>query len=316
MLMRRPYDVIHSHEEASILAMLLAGVFRINHLYDMHSSLPRQLHNYRYGRAGWLVHLFGWLERRVIRSATAIITIDPELDSHVRQLNPAANTATIHNLPIQATASLLPDKARQLRERLRLAGRPVLLYTGNFEPYQGLALLMDSAERLIPQHPELAIVLVGGDDDQVARWRQAAADRGLDDHFHFTGIVPIGEIPAYLEMAAILVSPRLDGTSVPLKLYTYLLSGKPLVATLTDGHTQVLTDEVAVLVEPEADALAAGIARLLSDPELADRIGGQARHLAQEKYGFALYLESLDRIYRTLAPRQAMSAAPAAALEK
>jgi hypothetical protein len=46
MLSKSEYDVIHSHEEAAFFSAVLARVFRVRHLYDMHSSLPRQLVSY------------------------------------------------------------------------------------------------------------------------------------------------------------------------------------------------------------------------------------------------------------------------------
>ena len=52
----------------------------------------------------------------------------------------------------------------------------------------------------------------------------------------------------------ILVSPRIRGTNTPLKIYSYLRSGKPIVATDLLTHTQVLSPDVARLVAPDADA--------------------------------------------------------------
>ena len=63
-----------------------------------------------------------------------------------------------------------------------------------------------------------------------------------------------------------LASPRIRGTNTPLKIYSYLRSGKPIVATNLITHTQVLTPDIALLVEPEAEAFAAGLARLIDDP--------------------------------------------------
>ena len=56
----------------------------------------------------------------------------------------------------------------------------------------------------------------------------------------FAGERPADEIPAYLLAADVLVSPRSRGTNTPLKIYQYLRSGKPIVATRLLTHTQVL----------------------------------------------------------------------------
>ena len=64
----------------------------------------------------------------------------------------------------------------------------------------------------------------------------------------FTGQQPAREIPGFVRPRDVLVSPRIRGTNTPLKIYSYLRSGKPIVATNLLTHTQVLTPEVARLV--------------------------------------------------------------------
>ena len=77
----------------------------------------------------------------------------------------------------------------------------------------------------------------------------------------FTGQQPAREIPAFVQACDILVSPRRRGTNTPLKIYSYLRSGKPIVATDLLTHTQVLSPAVARLVPAEAKAFAAGVGR-------------------------------------------------------
>jgi len=74
----------------------------------------------------------------------------------------------------------------------------------------------------------------------------------------------------------VLVSPRIEGTNTPLKIYEQLASGKPLVATRIWSHTQVLTDDVCILVEPQPQALAAGILKAIDD-------GARLTHIASAK---------------------------------
>src|SRR5687768_14361710 len=57
LLVRKRYSVIHSHEEAAFFSMLLSALFRTPHLYDMHSSLPRQLANFKFGNYRPIVKL-------------------------------------------------------------------------------------------------------------------------------------------------------------------------------------------------------------------------------------------------------------------
>lgn len=301
-LLKRRYDVIHTHEEASFFALVLAPLFGAKHLYDMHSSLPQQLVNYQFGANLVLVKPFKILERLVINSCDALITVGADLETYVRELNPDVRPTTIENLPVQTTANSAPGAAsvEDLRQKMGLNGQATVLYTGTFEPYQGLRLLLDSAALVLDELPGAHFVLVGGNPEQVALWRSIAEESGLGDQVHFTGMVPMSEIAEYLELASVVVSPRLGGTTIPLKLYTYLLSGKPVVATRTLAHTQVLNEDIAILTEPEAEEFAQGIKDLLLNPQIGMELAQRARTFAHERYNLADYMNKLDRVYQTL----------------
>ena len=103
-----------------------------------------------------------------------------------------------------------------------------------------------------------------------------------------------------MQAADVLVSPRIRGTNTPLKIYSYLRSGKPIVATRLLTHTQVLNADIAMLVVPEPEAFAAGVARLLDDPALRDGMAGRARAVAAEKYSRESYVRQTAQAYARL----------------
>ena len=82
-IMRRRYDVIHTHEEAGMMGTFLAPLAKAQHVYDMHSMLPQQFANCQSYNYRPIVKLFEVLERVVIRRADAVITICPELSKRV-----------------------------------------------------------------------------------------------------------------------------------------------------------------------------------------------------------------------------------------
>ncbi len=107
----------------------------------------------------------------------------------------------------------------------------------------------------------------------------------------FTGELPADSIPSYLDAADVLVSPRSTGTNTPLKIYQYLRSGRAIVATRLLTHTQVLSDEVAILAEPTPDGFARGILRAVNDPAHAKSVGDAAKTLAETRYTYEAYLQ-------------------------
>jgi glycosyltransferase involved in cell wall biosynthesis len=298
LALRYRYDAVHSHEEAAFFAVFLAWLFNMRHIYDMHSSLPRQLDNFNFGNWWPLVRSFELLEQLVLNTCDAVITIGTDLEQLVRSINPRVPLMTIENLPVTQEATADSNTITQLKQRLLLHDALPVVYTGTFEAYQGLDLLLESARIVVEQNPKAHFLLVGGKTQQIAHWQEVANQIGLNSHVQFIGTVPIEEAVLYLDLAEVLVSPRTGGTSVPLKIYSYLQAGKALVATKLNSHMHVLNDEIAYLVEPTKEALAEGILSLLGDKDLRTRLGQQARLFAEEKYNFAAYTEKLQRIYQ------------------
>jgi glycosyltransferase involved in cell wall biosynthesis len=236
--------------------------------------------------------LFDQMERAMIRRSRAVIVICPTLVDTVRGIDPHARTVLIENAPGSCDDEATAADGAAVRRSLGIAeSTPVALYTGTFEPYQGLDLLFAAMAIASRACPGARLLLAGGKPEQVTRARDQVRTLGLDDVVIFAGERPASEIPAFLQAADILVSPRSRGTNTPLKIYQYLRSGKPIVATRLVTHTQVLADETAILTEATADAFARGILAALEDPARAARIGRQARALAETKYSYEAYLE-------------------------
>ena len=288
--MRGTYDAVHSHEEGSWFGVVLAAMLRLPHLYDMHSSLPQQLTNFAYSRSRVVKATFGWLERFVIRRSRVVIVICPQLQEVVRGIDAHVPAVLIENAPGSgesptAGSGLLVRRALQIDAHV-----PLVLYTGTFEAYQGLDLLFASMTVVLAARPETRLVLAGGRADQIEAARRQAVASGIAAATVFAGQRPAEEIPAFLDAADVLVSPRSLGTNTPLKIYQYLRSGRPIVATRLLTHTQVLDDEVAILTEPTAAAFGAGMLAAIADPAFGRAVGARARHLAETKYSYEAYL--------------------------
>jgi len=184
------------------------------------------------------------------------------------------------------------------REHSLLDGKRIVLYLGTFEPYQGLELLIDSAELVTQRFKEVKFVLVGGRSNQIQHYRDIVKERDLSSYFFFTGIRPPEEIPMYFNIAQVLVSPRRGGLNPPLKIYGYLQSGKPIVATNNICHTQVLNPEIACLVKPDREDMAKGIIYMLENPESGERMGEKARQFFEKNYNYNNFVKSTDQILR------------------
>jgi glycosyltransferase involved in cell wall biosynthesis len=307
------YDVVHSHEEGSFIGVLLAGLLRIPHLYDMHSSLPQQLTNFAFSRSRLLHRAFSWMERFVIRRSSAVIVICQHLADTVREIEPAVPTVVIENAPGSGEAPVAGSGVG-IRHELGIDGAaPFVLYTGTFEPYQGLDLLFEAARHVIARRPDARFVLAGGRPDQISAARADAARAGVEGAVIFAGQRPFEEIPLFLDAADLLVSPRRTGTNTPLKIYQYLRSGRAIVATRLLTHTQVLDDAVAILTPATPEGFAGGILSGIIDPSMARAVGERARQLAETKYSYEAYLARTRQAcaYVTNTPEAQVAGGPA-----
>ena len=291
------YDALHSHEEGGVIGVALSWLTGKPHLYDMHSSLPQQLTNFAFTRSRLVTAIVAWGERLMIRRSRAIIVICPQLAEVVREVDPAAQPVLIENSPGSGDAAV-PGSGAGVRREFGLGPEtPLVVYTGTFEAYQGLDLLFEAFAHVKRQNGAARLLLAGGQPGQIEDARRGTARLGIDDVTVFAGHRKAEEIPAFLDAATALVSPRSTGINTPLKIYQYLRSGRPIVATRLLTHTQVLDDDVAILAEATPTAFGDGILRALADREVAAAIGRRARQLAETKYSYEAYLEKTRRVY-------------------
>jgi glycosyltransferase involved in cell wall biosynthesis len=291
------YDVVHAVEEAAHLIAPFARWFRVPLVMDVDSSIPDQLRYSGFAARGPVLWLADALERQALRYSAAAVTVCASLTDGVRARGPQLPVFQVEDPPlVDARALPAPDTVDALRRELTLGPWPVVLYSGNFEPYQGVELLLD-ALALVP-HTQL--VLMGGGPADVARMKAAARQRAVGERCIFSGQRPPADLPVFFALADVLASPRAQGQNTPFKIFTYLASGKPLVATRIPTHTQLLDDTTAFLVDPTPAGLASGILAALDHPEDAAARARAGRELIEREYSVPRYREKIARAYATV----------------
>jgi glycosyltransferase involved in cell wall biosynthesis len=291
-LCRGRYRYLHTHEEAALIGALLAPVFRCKHLYYMHCDLSQLV-----GKNPLAISCVRAAQALMVHRADAIVAFYPECAAKAKMIAPRTSVYVILPSPVDAA---LPPPSQKDVEKLRLqwvpGSAPIILYTGTLEKYQGIELLLHSAAIVSEALPAARYIIVGGTPEQVERFRMLAWQIGVDKHVHFVGQRPLQEMPRWMALADVLVSPRIAGTHTPLKLYTYLRSGKPVLATDILSHTQVLSPAVAMLAPPNPQGMAAGTLALLRDAIRAEELGKRGQRFANEHYNWDVFLEKNRRL--------------------
>jgi len=199
--------------------------------------------------------------------------------------------------------SLLGNGAQATVPPLPEAPRPIVMYVGNLERYQGIDLLLAGWAHAVARGAPGTLVLVGGADAHVVRYRRLAEEGGFGDRVRFAGPRPVAQLGPVLAAADVLVSPRIVGFNTPMKIYSYLDSGRPIVATRLPTHTQVLDDGIAVLADAEPAAFGDALAALLQDPSRAQRIGSAGRARARAEYTPAAFRRKVLAFYEAVQQR-------------
>lgn len=294
MLKAERYDLIHAVEEAALMARRLSKRFGTPYVYDMDSSLAAQMTE-RFGVLKPLGPIMRTIEGRAVKDSVGVVAVCQALEDIAR-----AHCAQTPRLRLEDISLLGVDSLRDDRpmEPIEVEG-PVVMYVGNLEPYQGIDLLLKSFALVAPDVPDAKLVVVGG-PNKVDEYQAKARDMGLGDQAHFVGPRPPGQLSQVLALATVVVSPRTKGGNTPMKIYSYLDSGRPLLATSLYTHTQVLDDDIALLVEPNAEAMAQGLRRLLQDQELAARLAAQAKERVAACYSLQAFEDKLLGFYADL----------------
>jgi glycosyltransferase involved in cell wall biosynthesis len=292
------YDVVHAVEEAAHLIAPFARLLRVPLVVDVDSSIADQLRYSGFARRGPLPWLAGALEGYALRHAVAAVTVCGSLTQGVRRRAPGLPVFQVEDPPLVDHRQLAsePD-VDGLRRELGLGPGRVVLYSGNFEPYQGVELLLAAT----PEVPTAQFVLMGGRPAEIEGLKRRADALGTAARVFFSGTRPPAELARFLALADVLASPRVKGENTPFKIYTYLASGRPIVATRIPTHTQLLDDSLAFLVEPDSAAFAAGLRQALERGDEARTRAGRGLALVEREYSVARYREKVASAYAEVA---------------
>lgn len=279
MMRQTRYDLIHAVEESVFMASTMRRVFGVPFVYDMDSALSDQMVE----KHAALAPMLAWMrraEQSAVRASLGVLAVCPALEEKARGHAEDKLVACVED------SSLLGPELSEV-ERIRSdfgPAYPLFLYVGNLERYQGVDLLLEAFTEALGAIPAARLAVIGGSPADIARYRKRADNLGLKDKVQFLGPRPLDQLGAYLAQADVLVSPRLTGNNTPMKIYSYLDSGVPILATRLPTHTQVLDDSIACLALPEPQEFGHAMAKLAMDQPQRMGLAHRARERVQRDF--------------------------------
>ncbi|KFC63128.1 glycosyltransferase [Massilia sp. LC238] len=191
----------------------------------------------------------------------------------------------------------------------RLDGRRVILYLGRIAQARRSDFLLDVAEQLKDEFPDLLLVMAGdaASNDEMAWMRAEIARRGIDEHVLLTGWLPQRTALGYAVRAEVGLSPiprsTLFDVSSPTKLVEYLALGIPSVANDIPDQQLVIDESRAGLCAPmEAGPFAAAVRRLLQDKALAAELAKRGPAYVRSHRTYAILGRIVAETYTKILP--------------
>ena len=295
-LRRNHYDVIHAVEESAFMAMILKPMTSVPFVYDMDSALSTQIvEKYRILRpARRLLRYIGSLP---VRRAAAVAPVCESLANEVSADAPGRVTVFRDVSLLDAPSAVSPSQS--LRDSLGISGT-ISMYVGDLEPSQGIELLLESFARAHLQHKDGHLILIGGTEKAIAYYKVYAGRFGMQQYVHFLGQRPLTELGAYMAQADVLVSPCIRAPGTPMRLYSYLHSAVPVLATDLPIHNQVLTPDIACLAPANVSRFSEAWVGLLRNLDGARDMGRRGRAFAEREHSYETLRASVNTLYAQL----------------
>ena len=295
LIRREPPDVIVNYAlSTGLAAERLARRARIPfvfHVIDaLHTIVPARL----------LQPIALAAERRLLRRADRAVFINDGLRDYALGLGARAERSVTLRTGVDL-ARIRPDlDGRAVRAEWGFGdGDVVLLFMGWLYRFAGLFELL---EALPGAPPELKLLIVG-DGEAEGDLRRAVAQGGLARRVVLTGRQPYQTIPHYLAASDICLLPSqindITRHIVPVKVYEYLASGRPVVASQLPGVMRDVPEGEGVLYAAPGDHLR--LAESLRDPLRRREIGARGRAFVEAHCDWEKITDEFEGLLRTVA---------------
>jgi glycogen(starch) synthase len=299
-------DVIHAHSPVlnALPALWLRLSQRLPVVYEMRASWEDAAVDHGTTIDGGVRYrLSRSLETFALKQADQITTICEGLRGDIasRGIPPERITVIPNAVDIENFRFGVPADVA-LQQRLGLEGCVVIGFAGSFYGYEGLHLLVEAVRQMLPRHPELRLLLIGGGPQEQALTSQVS-QAGLQNHVVFAGRVPHAEMQRYYELIDVLAYPRLPirltELVTPLKPLEAMAQGRMFVASDVGGHRELVRHgETGFLCKAgDAGALAVAIEDLLARRKQWAQIREQARRFVEQERTWTSSVARYTNVY-------------------
>lgn len=222
-----------------------------------------------------------------------------------RSLSTRARESMVRIAPGIDTSHFAPsDSAEQLKKDLDLAGKRVIVSVGRLVHRKGQDTLVEALPEIVSAFPDAHLLFVGV-GPHLEHIHKRAIQLNVLQHISFVGRVQYSELPRFISVGEIFAMPsrsRLAGLEVEGLGIVYLEASAcelPVIGGLSGGAPDaVLEGETGFAVDGlNPSAVAAGVIRLLEDPELAKAMGKRGRQWIIDEWEWRHWSERFNALF-------------------
>ena len=299
--------VIHAHiHEGALIGALIKPILRVPLVFDFQGSLTSEMIDHRFlsGTDSPLYpplrHLEHWINKQadalIASSRNAAQMLQRDFGFPADRLHTVVDGINTDRFrPFDGSPAWEAER-RRLRAALGIPPeRRVVVYLGVLAPYQGINVLMEAAQRLLPELPDTHFLIMGYPG--VDRYGRLAEDLGIAGHVSLPGRILYKDAHAYLALGDVAVAPKMSATEGSGKIPNYMAMGLPIVTFDTPVSREYLGDLGIYARFGSPDDLAAKLRLALEQREWAARLGALGREQAVRELSSDHAGPAIERVY-------------------
>ncbi|MFB3909901.1 MAG: glycosyltransferase family 4 protein [Candidatus Eisenbacteria bacterium] len=308
-LANRRIEALHTHDLPMVAEGLRAARRRrIPLVADLHENWPAALRTYGYAQrlpgrvlispSRWERH-----ERKILPRADRVIVVIEEARERLLRLGIDPERIVV----VRNTVEVDEFRGFGLDEEIvgRFRGRFVLSYLGGFERHRGIETAIAAMPAILEKIPGTVLLLVGTGSTEPSL-RAQAARLSLGDRVVFEGWRSFRSFPSYIAASSVCLIPHVKNdhtdTTIPHKLFHYMLLERPVLATDCRPIARILSETGCGVTVPSGDAEAMARAAIsLADPSTRERMGAAGRRAVLDRYNWERDAATLRATYEGLA---------------
>lgn len=295
----RPH-LIHAHlHEGAFLGIFLKKILKVPLIFDCQGSMTAEIIDHGFvGRGSLACLLFRAVEGFVNAGADRIITSSGPAARDLREEWRVPGEKVTSIMDGVDTGEFSPGTGMEARGELGIpADRPVAVFLGVLNRYQGIDILLEVVKTLRERGVELHFLVMGFPEE---RYRRLAEEAGIGGRITFTGRIDYREASRFLSAGDIALAPKISLTEANGKLFNYMACGLPVVAFDTPVNREILGDAGVYARFGDAADFADRLEELVRDGEKRTRLALLVREKAVREHSWEARGSGLVGIYREL----------------